>query len=180
MPAQHSARVRLLVDTHYDFVWRQLRRMGVPQADADDGTQQVFLTAMNKLSTTPPELERALLVAIVRRISANQRRSVARRDAVEASSLDEHEGLAVPDSQGHEGQLDKVHARALLDGILSRLPEEQREVFCLFEFEELSLDEVALAVGCPRGTAASRLRLARERVEREVVRLRAQREGAQA
>ena len=31
-----------LVEEHADFVWRSLRRLGVPEAMADDATQQVF------------------------------------------------------------------------------------------------------------------------------------------
>ena len=180
MTAADSLRVRALVDAHYDFVWRQLRRFGVSEADADDGAQQVFLAAMNKLDSTPTDTERSLLFGIVRRVAANARRGVARRDAVLSDSGDERAEFALPDSQGAEGKLDKARARALLDELMARLPDEQREVFCLFEFDELSLDEVARVVGCARGTAASRLRLARERIARDVQRLRVQHEGASA
>lgn len=180
MPVQDHTRVRLLVDAHYDFVWRQLRRMGVPEADADDGAQHVFLTAMNMMVSTPNTQERALLFGIVRRVAANKRRAVGRRDAVEGGPMGEHTERATSDIDGPEGRLGQVQARAMLDEILARLPDDQREVFCLFELEEMSLDEVALAVGCARGTAASRLRLARERIARDVQRLRAQGGGASA
>ncbi|HKQ71472.1 MAG TPA: sigma factor, partial [Polyangiaceae bacterium] len=35
---------------HADFVWRSLRRLGVPHADADDAVQEVFLVVHRRLS----------------------------------------------------------------------------------------------------------------------------------
>ena len=55
-------------------------------------------------------------------------------------------------------------ARALLD----RLPEAQREVFILFELEQLSGEEIAAELGIPLGTVRSRLRRARDAFRREV------------
>jgi RNA polymerase sigma-70 factor (ECF subfamily) len=40
----------------------------------------------------------------------------------------------------------------------------QREVFVLYEIEELGMAEVARAVGCPLQTAYSRLHAARRRI----------------
>src|SRR6478609_7383438 len=45
-----SARLTRVAQEHLDFVWRCLRRFGVPAADADDAAQQVFLVAADKLS----------------------------------------------------------------------------------------------------------------------------------
>ncbi len=60
-----------------------------------------------------------------------------------------------------------------LQRILDALPEELRAVFVLFEIEELTMAEVALVLGIPAGTAASRLRKARDAFERIVARKRA-------
>jgi RNA polymerase sigma-70 factor (ECF subfamily) len=50
----------------------------------------------------------------------------------------------------------------LLDELLAELRPEQREVFVMFELEELSGKEIAAIVGAPIKTVFSRLRLARE------------------
>jgi len=50
----------------------------------------------------------------------------------------------------------------MLDAVLDSMPMEQRTVFVLFEFEELSVPEIALLVDAPLGTVSSRLRRARE------------------
>jgi RNA polymerase sigma-70 factor (ECF subfamily) len=53
------------------------------------------------------------------------------------------------------------------------MPEELRVVFVLFEIEEMSTPEIASLLAIPTGTAASRLRRAREEFDRRVARLNA-------
>src|SRR5262249_21921617 len=36
-------------ETHFDFVWRSLRRLGVPESALDDAHQEVFLVAYRRL-----------------------------------------------------------------------------------------------------------------------------------
>jgi RNA polymerase sigma-70 factor (ECF subfamily) len=55
------------------------------------------------------------------------------------------------------------------------MPEELRVVFVLYELEELSTPEIAELCELPLGTAASRLRRAREDFEQRVARLEARR-----
>ena len=38
-------------DRWLDFVWRSLRRLGVPQASLDDAVQDVFVVVHRRLST---------------------------------------------------------------------------------------------------------------------------------
>jgi RNA polymerase sigma-70 factor (ECF subfamily) len=66
-------------------------------------------------------------------------------------------------------------ARADFDRLLSVLDEDRRTVFVLYEVEELAMEDVATAVGCPLATAYSRLRSARKLVLAAAKRLEAQR-----
>jgi RNA polymerase sigma-70 factor (ECF subfamily) len=43
------------------FIWRSLRRLGVPREAADDATQQVFLVAARKIHEISEGKERAFL-----------------------------------------------------------------------------------------------------------------------
>jgi RNA polymerase sigma-70 factor (ECF subfamily) len=49
---------------------------------------------------------------------------------------------------------------------IGALPMLQREALVLFEFEELSLEEIAVVAGCDPGTVKSRLHRARTRLRR--------------
>lgn len=50
----------------------------------------------------------------------------------------------------------------MLDEVLGELPHDLRTVFVMCEVEEVTMSEVAVALGIPAGTVASRLRRARE------------------
>ena len=63
------------------------------------------------------------------------------------------------------GLLD-AEARRVLDDALGELPPEQRAVFVLRAFEELSYEEIAEGLGLQPGTVMSRLFRARQRLAR--------------
>ncbi len=152
------AALRKLVTEHLDFVWRSLRRFGVPAADVDDATQQVFLIANDKFAKINPGSERSFLVGVATRVASHVRRSYHRREAAEQRlSVNPHEATLNP-----EELTQRLEARALLDRVLDGMPEELRAVFVLFELEELSIDQTASLLILPRGTVATRLRRARE------------------
>ena len=76
--------------------------------------------------------------------------------------LGKDEAAAFIGRQADPGTLAEHHqGLALLERILDRLPDEQRAVFCLFELEGMTGEEIAEAIEIPLGTAYSRLRLAR-------------------
>jgi RNA polymerase sigma-70 factor (ECF subfamily) len=150
--------LKALVALHLDFVWRSLRRFGVPSADADDATQRVFLIANEKLERIHVGSERSFLIGVAARVAAHARRSYHRREAAE-SGYSTNPREASPDP---EELTQKREDRELLDRALDAMPTELRAVFVLFELEELSIDETATLLSLPRGTVASRLRRARE------------------
>ena len=56
-----DARLARAVGEHYDFVWRSLKRLGVPASDAEDAAQEVFLTLSRRLTDVPAQSERSLV-----------------------------------------------------------------------------------------------------------------------
>jgi RNA polymerase sigma-70 factor (ECF subfamily) len=172
-----SARLTRVAQEHLDFVWRCLRRFGVPAADADDAAQQVFLVAADKLSDVPVERERAFLFATAARIAANARRSIRRRQ----SAYDSLSQAPEEPSVSQDELSDQLRARALLDQVMADMPEDLREVFVLFEIEEISIQDIATTLEIPIGTVGSRLRRARQAFQQAVTRHRARigfRQGA--
>jgi RNA polymerase sigma-70 factor (ECF subfamily) len=162
--------MRDVVLTHFDFIWRSLRRLGVPAAAVDDAAQQVFLVASRKMADAPLPTQKSFLFAIALRVAADERR--ARRRHPETATLDS--GADVSDSApGPDEILERRRARSIVDRILEGLPFELRVVFVLFEVEEMTTSEIAELLAVPAGTVASRLRRARELFQQGVNRFRA-------
>ena len=170
-----EARLRVLMTTHFDFVWRGLRRLGLSAVDADDGAQEVFLVASRKLSAILPGSEKRFLFATAVRVASTRRRGLKRRREEPHSWLGEEE--SEPDLErsepGPERLAELSRARRELDQIMDGMKLEQRTVFVLFELEELSVPEIAELIEVPVGTVSSRLRAAREEFESSLRRLRA-------
>jgi RNA polymerase sigma-70 factor (ECF subfamily) len=151
---------------HAPFVWRGLRRLGVPESDVEDVCQEVFVVVHRKLGDFEGRSSlRTWIYGIAARTASDYRRSGrVRREVVTDAPPDvAHEG-------GQHDALALKQARAMLDRILDELDDDKRSVFVLYEIEELTMAEVADALGCPLQTAYSRLHAARKVVEAGVAR----------
>ncbi|MBL0196096.1 MAG: sigma-70 family RNA polymerase sigma factor [Myxococcales bacterium] len=142
---------------HGPMVWRLLRRLGVPDADLDDLTQDVFIAVHRGLGTYEERNQlRAWIYKICVREVSRYRRAAPPRSA----PLD---GVDAPsEAASPEAAMERSQARADFDRLLGALDEPRRAVFVLYEIEELTMADVAAAVGCPVQTAYSRLHSARE------------------
>lgn len=155
--APSPSRLRDVVVREHAFVWRSIRRLGVPEGDVDDAVQKVFLVAARKLGGVPASGERAFLFATAMRIASNERRADARRRSAGPEALDR----AVATERSPESI---AHDRELLDRLLEPLPLDLRSALVLFELERLTVTEIADLLGIPEGTVASRIRRARDEV----------------
>ena len=164
--------VQAIVTEHGAFVWRTLRRLGVGPSDVEDVAQEVLLVVHRRLADYDARSGmRAWLYGIcVRKASEHRRKAWYRRER----PTDATPETSAPPEQA-EG-MKRREAWAQFEAILGELDPKKRDVFVLFELEEMSLAEVAAAVGCPLQTAYSRLQSARTFVQASIARLRA-REG---
>jgi RNA polymerase sigma-70 factor, ECF subfamily len=152
--------IELLVAQHYGFIWRVLRGLGLSRTDAEDATQQVFMIAARKLDEIEPDSARSFLYGAALRVANNARRGLRRRREELGNEVsDEPEA----ESKGPEKQAELARARQLLAQVLAELPEKYRRIIVLAEIEQLPVPEIAALEGVPVGTAASRLRIAREK-----------------
>lgn len=168
---QDPARLERAVRDCFQFIWRCLRRFGVGSEDAvDDAAQRVFEIAAQKRELIVPGKERAFFFKTAVLVAAEARRAARRtREEPDSGAM-----LSVADpSPNPELLLDRCRSRKLLDSVLEQLPLELRAVFVLFELEGLATPEIAELLDLPLGTAASRLRRAREEFQLEVKRLQA-------
>jgi len=161
--AAHVARLRAMMAHHFQTVWRSLRRLGVPEAGADDAAQQVFVVAARRLDEIEAGGERGYLLGIALRVASDARRTIARRREVPIDA-DLATSAVVTGPRQPDEALEQKRALAVLAALLDEMPDELREAFVLFELEELSAPEVARVLDVPVGTVASRVRRARERL----------------
>jgi RNA polymerase sigma-70 factor (ECF subfamily) len=156
-----AARVRAAVHTHHAFVYRLLRRMGVPERDAEDAQQQVFWVYARALERVEPGRDAAFLFGVAMRTALGVRRRLGRVEPVDDGVL-----AAVPaDAENADELLDERRAREVLDALLEAMPVELRVVLVLHDLEEWTMRAIAVALGVPPGTVASRLRRARATLE---------------
>jgi RNA polymerase sigma-70 factor, ECF subfamily len=146
-------------ETHAAFVWRSVRRLGVRPGDIEDACQEVFLIVHAKLGEFHGGSLRAWLFAIAARIASDYRRRAFVRREITGDEIPE---ITVPEAQ--TAAIERAQAAALLDAILDQLDDDKRGVFMLFELEQMPMQEVAAAMGCPLQTAYTRLHAAREHV----------------
>jgi RNA polymerase sigma-70 factor, ECF subfamily len=165
-------RLARMIQLYFNVVWRALRRLGVLASMLDDAAQQVFMIAARKLETIDPAGEKPYLLGIAVRVASDARRTTARRREV----VEEAGGERVDSRPSPEELVDQKRARELLDDVLLAMPMDLRAAFTMFEIEGMSVPEVAGALGIPQGTAASRLRRAREQFH-ELVQSRVRRSG---
>jgi RNA polymerase sigma-70 factor (ECF subfamily) len=163
-------RGRALLDRNFDFVWRLLKRLGVPEADADDAAQQVFMVFMRRLPGIAVGAERTFLYGTALRTAASARRDLRRRRRwIETTPADAPTTLPSPPEA-----LERRQALGFLEQVLAQFPDDLRVVFVLSDIETLPAPEVAALLGIPVGTVASRLRRARLEFKQQIERLQAQ------
>lgn len=146
---------------HGAFVWRVLTRLGVPDRDAPDVCQEVFLIVHRRLSEFDPDRGslRTWLYGICLKVaSTHRRRNPTRRDAPEELLRD------LPAAAQPDLDLEARRAWQRLSLVLDEMDTAKREVFVLYELEALSMNEIAAILSCPLQTAYARLHAARRRV----------------
>ena len=159
---------RALYDAHLDFVWRNLRRLGVCEADADDRAQEVFVVAHRRFEDFEDRGHgpRAWLFQIVLRVASDARRHKRRRPE------DPDGGQAVGRASIAATQHDAISRReqlSRLDLALATIDVSRRAVLLLHEIEEMTAPEIAEVLGIPLNTVYSRLRVARAELERALL-----------
>lgn len=169
-----AERVRTAFQRHFDCVWRYLKRIGLNDADADDGAQQAFMVLSRKIDRVAVGKERAYLCRTAHRVAADMRKKAHRRHEQNDDDSVEEPGRESLNPENLTGQR---AAREMLDHVLLQLPIDLRTVFVLFEIEEFSTDQIADTLELATGTVASRLRRAREKFQAIVSRIERQNES---
>jgi RNA polymerase sigma-70 factor (ECF subfamily) len=148
-------------------VWRVLRRLGVRDADLEDVCQEVFLVVYRRWDEFRGESKRSTWICgIAANKALGHRRLKHVRDATALTAA--HEPSCAPSQQRG---LEQQDARQALELALQKLSADQREVFVLFELEQLPMREIADALTLPLATAYTRLYAGRATFAAELRRL---------
>jgi RNA polymerase sigma-70 factor (ECF subfamily) len=152
---------------HHEFIWRCVRRMGLPPDRAEDAVQDVFVVVSQRIGDFEGRSSlRTWLFAIAYRVVQEHRRKLARESR-------RPEPLSQPRVVLPDEELANIEAMRLLDELLGTLDDGKRAVFVLHDIEQLEAAEIAEALGLKVNTVYSRLRLARCKIERGLKRHRA-------
>jgi len=146
---------------HAPHAGRALRNLGVSEADLPDALQEAFLVVHRRLPDFRGESSlRTWIYGICLRVASAHRKKPHRRREVALELAGEQASARTP----HD---DAVQRQALvrLDDVLDELDDDKRAAFVLYEIEELTLAEIAEAVGAPVPTVYSRLQAARKTVQ---------------
>jgi RNA polymerase sigma-70 factor (ECF subfamily) len=149
-----------IYDAFFDFVYRSVRRLGIPEESAEDVTQEVFVIVHSRLPAFEGRSSlKTWLFGIARNVCYRHRRRTWHLAAGGDEALERvaDSGPTAIDFVARREAVD------LLDALLERLDDERREVFILAELEEMAVPDVAEALGINVNTAYTRLRAARAR-----------------
>ncbi len=149
----------VLYERHRGCVFRFAYRMLGSVSLAEDIAHDCFLSLLRKPGLFDPSRAslRTYLCAAARNLACKQ----LRRRGLEMEE--------VPEREIEAGPLEHLMSAELSDDVqhaVEALPPLQREAIILFEYEELSLSDIAVAARTDVGTIKSRLHRARRRLRR--------------
>jgi RNA polymerase sigma-70 factor (ECF subfamily) len=155
-----SPNVEALVAEHGAVLFRYAYRLSGSSADAEDLTQQVFLTAIQKLDQLrEPAAARAWLCAVLRRAYLRRRRKPQPSSNFEIDV--ELVADNIPDDLNFDGER--------LQRAIDELPDDFKLVLVGFYFEDCSYKELAERLQLPIGTVMSRLSRAKSFLRAQLV-----------
>lgn len=147
--------VAALLDCYWAPAYRVALGICADSATAEDVAHEGLVRALQGIESFRDDAPlRPWVLRIVANLARNERRASARRDERER---------AVARSERDRSQEPAAHAAlreeaSYVRGLLTQLPPQLRETLSLRYLDELSLNEVASALGCPAGTVSSRIR----------------------
>ena len=164
---------------HADFVFRNLRRLGVHDSLIDDAVQDVFLVVHRRLGDFEARAQvTTWLFGIVLRVAQSYRRSAMRRRArLSDAPSAEVEQIAMTAAEGPVEAFERREASALLHRLLDELDDDKRAMLVCVELEQLTVPEAAESLGLNLNTAYGRLRAARASFNEAVARMQKQMQG---
>lgn len=140
------------------------------ESDAEDLMQETFFTVMLKL---PALNDRNSFQAWVNRIAINKCKNfLAKRTNIsieeefgETGNELSDEEISLPDEYVDDEEKRKI----IMDIIMTKLSDVQRQTIIMYYYDEMTTAEIAEEMECPIGTITYRLSSARKAIEKEIL-----------
>ena len=148
------------------LVWRKIGDFHI----AEEITQDVFLKVYKRLSTLKrPELFPGWLYVIATRdcVSWLRKKELPTKSLDAMSTVELEEICYAHHEIAHYEETAIEHRRELVKRLLQKLPESERTVVTLYYLAEMKSEEISAFLGVSPNTVRSRIRRARERLEKE-------------
>lgn len=155
-----------LYEDYRDVVFRFAYRLLGSTELAEDVAHDCFLSLLRHPARFDPSRAslKTYLLAAVRNLAMKHFRGVRGEDTLE----DLADEPRVPERRGPLNQLLDAELSQEVRRAIESLPPLQREALILFEYEELTLSEIAVVVAADIGTVKARLHRARQRLKRQL------------
>jgi RNA polymerase sigma-70 factor (ECF subfamily) len=158
----NTAAFQILYERYRDPIFRFAYRLLGSVEAAEDVTHDCFLSLIKepgRYDSTRASL-RTYLYAAARNQAAKRYQGFGRETALEELADEPH----IADRRGPMALVLEDELASEVEQAIASLPPLQREALVLFEYEDLSLAEIAAVVGADSGTVKSRLFRAREKL----------------
>jgi RNA polymerase sigma-70 factor (ECF subfamily) len=152
---------------HNRLLFRTARSVLKDDNDAEDVVQEAYLRAWRALPTFRAEarlstwLVRIVVNEALGRVRRQSAQVIALDVALESTDPDTQESMHDQPCQRPEGEAMRAEMRGLIEDRIDKLPEAFRSVFMLRAVEEMSVEEVAIALQLPEATVRTRFFRAR-------------------
>ena len=150
------------------MVWRNARRLGVPESAAEDVVQDVFIVVQRRL----PEFDsrtaiQSWIFGILVRVVRHYRRRYQRKDSrcISLEQVAGYNNISLAGARGPSEQAEHAERLRLLEHLLGQLDESKRTLLILSELEGWTLREIAEYLGSNTNTVFSKLRAAKRAFE---------------
>ena len=165
--------MEVLLQKAHTPVSYQCRKLLRDPRDAEDMTQEVLLLVYTRLSLLKNP---TAFWGWLNSITVNRCMNALKRTHIELQFAEDEDGHSVLDNLEEldeqwvpDKALDNTETTRMIEEIVSALPEAQRICTLMYYYDEMSVREIAEAVGVPENTVKSRLNYARKAIKERVL-----------
>jgi RNA polymerase sigma-70 factor (ECF subfamily) len=162
----NEAAFRELINRHGRYLYGIANSLSGNAADADDLVQETLIGALNSRFRGESSVRTWLVGILVRQAGMLRRKKQRQARPLSPFGNRGESGAGGPELQTTSQSPGGTDAKLDLALMLERLSPEHREVIILRELEGMAYEEIAAALGVPRGTVESRLHRAREELRK--------------